>query len=70
MLQGSALPKIIVLGGVCAGLYFAKEQGYLDGLLGVAPAPLAKVYHAQGLMIAFMCKVMGRGRGVEPWWYI
>ena len=37
-LQSSVLPYVIGLGGIGAGLYFAKEQGYLDGFLGVAPA--------------------------------
>lgn len=48
---GSSVPWILALGGAGAGLYFAKEQGYLDGVFGVASTtklPSTKVGILQG----------------------
>ena len=36
---GSSVPWILALSGAGAGLYFAKEQGYLDGVFGGASTP-------------------------------
>eukprot|EP00887_Chlorella_sp_A99_P004348 scaffold15.g4348.t1 len=36
---GSSFPLFLGLAGAGAGLYLAKEKGYLEGLLGAAPAP-------------------------------
>ncbi|KAL4857583.1 Cytochrome c peroxidase [Chlorella vulgaris] len=36
---GSALPLFIGLAGAGGGLYYAKENGYLDSLLGMPPNP-------------------------------
>ena len=33
----SSLPLFLGLAGAGAGLYYAKEGGYLDGVLGAAP---------------------------------
>ena len=41
-------PLILGLTGVGAGLYFAKEYGYLDGVLG-APPTAKKVCELLGL---------------------
>jgi hypothetical protein len=35
----SALPLFIGLAGAGGGLYYAKENGYLDSLLGMPPNP-------------------------------
>jgi len=39
MQGGSSLPWILALGGGGAGLYFAKEAGYFDGIFGGASTP-------------------------------
>ena len=36
---GSSLPWILALGGGGAGIYFAKEAGYFDGIFGGASTP-------------------------------
>ncbi len=45
-LQGG-FPKVLLLAGAGAGLYYAKEQGLLSGLLGVAPSAGGPVDYAK-----------------------
>ena len=54
MLQ-SSLPLFLGLAGAGAGLYYAKEGGYLDGLLGAPPNGTAAAVSCQA-----HCKVAKR----------